>query len=60
MVSLLALAAGVNDVPAVVPVMSKQRGKESQELIESGSGMCKAKLSRKRESNQIRITNKVV
>jgi len=49
MVSLLALAAGVNDVPAVVPVMSKQRGKESQELIESGSGMCKAKLSRKIE-----------
>ena len=36
MVSLLALAAGVNYVPAVVPVMSKQRGKESQELIESG------------------------
>ncbi len=60
MVSLLALAAGVNDAPAVVPVMSKQRGKESQELIESGSGMYKSKLSRKRLISQIRITIKVV
>ena len=53
-----ALAAGVNDVPAVIPVMSKQSGKESQELIENGSGMCKSKLSRKRLISQIRITIK--
>ena len=58
MVSLLALAAGVNDAPAVVPVMSKQRGKESQELIESGSEDVLFNLSRRRNeicSNHQRV-----